>query len=154
MANRTEWYVSSFVENSLFSVRHPSMEDRTSTRITRVIKHTSFKFSPHLHQLKALQSLLDKKQDTILYAPTNAGKSLIAQAYPLLCPGWVLCISPLTRLGEEQVNKLASLGLKGFLLHDKSNTADGRQELRNALLAQQCIYGSFQEYSESMNADP
>jgi hypothetical protein len=59
------------------------MEDRTSTRITRVIEHT-FKFSPHLHQLKALQYLLDKKQDTILYAPTNAGKSLIAQAYPLL----------------------------------------------------------------------
>jgi superfamily II DNA helicase RecQ len=126
-----------------------SVEDRTSTRITRVIEHT-FKFSPHLHQLKALQSLLDKKQDMILYAPTSAGKGLIAQAYPLLCPGWVLCIIPLTRLGEEQVKKLASLGLKGFLLHDKSNTADGRQELRNALLAQQCTHGSFQEYPESM----
>ena len=58
----------------------------------------------------------------------KAGKSLIAQAYPLLCPGWVLCKIPLTRLGEEQVNKLASLrDLKGFLLHDKSDTADGRQ---------------------------
>ena len=52
-----------------------SVEDRTSTRITRVIEH-KFKFSPHLHQLKALQSLLDKKQDTILYAPTNAGKKV------------------------------------------------------------------------------
>ena len=62
-----------------------SMEDRTSTRITRVIEHM-FKFSPHIHQLKALQSLLDKKQDTILYAPTNAGKSLIAQAYPYFAP--------------------------------------------------------------------
>jgi superfamily II DNA helicase RecQ len=83
--------MSSFVENALFSVRH---EDKTSTRITRVIEHT-FKSSPHLRQLKALQSLLDKKQDTILYAPTNAGKCLIAQAYPLLFPGWILCIIPL-----------------------------------------------------------
>jgi superfamily II DNA helicase RecQ len=128
-----------------------SMEDRTSTRITRVIEHT-LKFSPRLHQLKALQSLLDKKQDMILYAPTKAGKSLIAQAYPLLCPGWVLCIIPLTRLGEEQVNKLASLGLKGFLLHDKSNTTDGRQELRNALFAP--MVRSKNILNLHMNADP
>src|SRR5467141_1344487 len=161
MASQTESYASRFLENRPFSTPDPpassaptSIEDRTSARITRTIEHI-FKFSPRPHQLKALKSLLDTKQDTILYAPTSAGKSLIAQAYPLLCLGWVLCIIPLTRLGEEQVDKLGPLGnLKGFILHDKSNTADGRQELRNALLAQQCTHGLFPKCPESMKADP
>ena len=57
---------------------------------------STFKFFPHLHQLiKALKYLLDKNQDTILYAPTSAGKKcLIAQAYPLLWPSWVLLRNP------------------------------------------------------------
>jgi superfamily II DNA helicase RecQ len=128
--------------NASASSTPTSLED-VSARITRIIEQI-FKFSPRPHQIKALKSLIYNKQDTILYAPTSAGKSLIAQAYPLLYPGWVLCIIPLTRLGEEQVNKLIPLGnLKGFLLHDKSNTADSRRELRNALLAQQCTHGPF-----------
>src|SRR5882762_11377421 len=102
MASQTQSYASRFLENRPFSTPDPpassaptSIEDRTSARITRTIEHI-FKFSPRPHRLKALKSLLDTKQDTILYAP-SAGKSLIAQAYP---PGWVLCIIPLTRLGE------------------------------------------------------
>jgi superfamily II DNA helicase RecQ len=150
MANQIESYTSTFSLNASLLSDSPtasssstptSGNDETSAIIARAIEQT-FKFSPRPHQIKALQSLLDTKQDTILYAPTSAGKSLIAQAFPLFRPGWVLCIIPLTRLGEEQVNKLIPLdGLKGFLLYDKSNTADGRRELRDALLAQQCTHG-------------
>jgi superfamily II DNA helicase RecQ len=142
MASQNESNASRFSVNTSFSMPSPNASASStptsldaSARITRIIEQI-FKFSPRAHQVKALNSLIYNKQDTILYAPTSAGKSLIAQAYPLLCPGWVLCIIPLTRLGEEQVNKLVPLGnLKGFLLHDKSNTVDGRQELRDALLA-------------------
>jgi hypothetical protein len=92
------------------------------TPLQRTIQQTiesTFSFRPYSYQIAALQSLLGEKRDTILYA----GKSLIAQSYPLLCSGWVLCIIPLTRLGDEQVKKLNSVsGLRAFLLHDKTNT--------------------------------
>ena len=101
------------------------------TPLQRTIQQTiegTFSFRPYSYQIAALQSLLGEKRDTILYAPTSAGKSLIAQSYPLLCSGWVLCIIPLTRLGDEQVKKLNSVsGLRAFLLHDKTNTVSAHQ---------------------------
>ena len=89
--------------------------DNITAQITTTIQNT-LQFTPRAHQVKALRSLLVRKRDTILYAPTNAGKSLIAQVYPLLrIHSWVLCIIPLTRLGEEQVKNLQALpGVRGF----------------------------------------
>jgi len=45
-----------------------------------------YSFTPWGYQINALQSLLEDKRNTILYTPTSAGKSLIAQVYPVLKP--------------------------------------------------------------------
>lgn len=100
-------------------------------------------FIPTDYQIRTLQSLLERRRDTILYAGTGAGKSLIAQIYPILRPGWVLCIIPLTRLGDEQVNKINKIeGLKGHLLYDKTNTSEGREALRTALDVEGCTHST------------
>jgi superfamily II DNA helicase RecQ len=69
-----------------------------------------------------------------MYAPTNAGKSLISQYFPLAVGGWVLVIIPLTRLGNEQVERVNRIsGLRADLLHDQSNTKTNRSKLRQSL---------------------
>ena len=104
-----------------------------------------FAFAPREAQVNSLLSLVDGK-DTILYAPTSAGKSLVGQIFPKICPGWVLCIIPLTRLGDEQVRKVNALpGLQGFLLHDDTNSASGRRQLMEALGVQRCTHCESEE---------
>lgn len=118
----------------------PDFTSKTSQEIIDLVQQI-YGFSPRPYQIKSLRSLQVDRRDTILYAPTGTGKSLITQVYPLLDPGWVLCIVPLTRLGDEQVAKITSLsGLRGFLLHDKSNTAEQRAMLRDALTTGQCTH--------------
>lgn len=113
----------------------------TQSQIVQAVQQTHG-FTPRPHQIEALTSLLETGKDTILYAPTSAGKSLIAQVYPVLRPGWVLCIIPLTRLGDEQVRKINTFpGMQGFLLYDKTNTLAQRRVLLNALQTQRCTHG-------------
>ena len=136
--------------SSFLSSPPPSISAVSSIR-TQIIEtvEESHKFTPREHQIQALESLTASR-DTILYAPTSAGKSLIAQIYPRLRPGWVLSIIPLTRLGDEQVKTINAFPatnafppLKAFLLHDQTNNAAGRQELITLLEVQGCTHGEW-----------
>ncbi|KAK5308932.1 hypothetical protein LTR93_012314, partial [Exophiala xenobiotica] len=101
----------------------------------------AYGFPPKPCQLKSLDSIITQQRDTILYAPTGVGKSLIQQVFPLICSGWVLCIIPISRLGEDQVEKIASLpNVHGFLLHEKTNTGEHRRKLRAALADGGCTH--------------
>ncbi|KAN0084940.1 hypothetical protein V8E54_001407 [Elaphomyces granulatus] len=123
MANRTESYVSSFVENVSFSMPSPSaptsVEDRTSARITRVIEHT-FKSLLVPISLRLYNLFLTRNKTQFCTRQlTSAGKSLLA----LLCLGWVLCIIPPTRLGEEEVPPSVTLKGSSFMISLTLQTA-------------------------------
>ena len=94
---------------------------------------SKFSLIPYWYQTESIASLLAGR-DTILYAPTNAGKSLVSQFFPLAVGGWVLVIIPLTRLGKEQVERVNRIpGLRADLLHEESNTKTNRSRLRQLL---------------------
>jgi superfamily II DNA helicase RecQ len=113
----------------------PTPDDHTM-QVMEVVQRV-FKFSPREHQLTTLLSLFHYRRDTILYAPTSAGKSLIAQVYPILHPGWVLCIIPITRLAQEQVKDISKLsGLNAVLLNGENNNPLQRAQIQQGIAAE------------------
>ncbi|MCI8440746.1 MAG: ATP-dependent DNA helicase RecQ [Oscillospiraceae bacterium] len=63
------------------------------------------------HQVDPINSILDGN-DTMVIAPTSAGKSVIYQIPALLFSGMTLVIEPTLSLLYDQVNKLQSIGIK------------------------------------------
>ena len=62
------------------------------------------------HQIKPINSILDHN-DTMVIAPTSAGKSAIFQIPALIFPGMSLVIEPTLSLMYDQVDKLQSHGI-------------------------------------------
>lgn len=62
------------------------------------------------HQVKPINSILDY-QDTMVIAPTSAGKSAIYQIPALIFPGMTLAIEPTISLMHDQANKLKEHGI-------------------------------------------
>jgi superfamily II RNA helicase len=59
----------------------PDFTSKTSQEIIDLVQQI-YGFSPRPYQIRSLHSLQVDRRDTILYAPTGAGKSLITQVYP------------------------------------------------------------------------
>jgi DNA topoisomerase-3 len=66
-------------------------------------------------------------RDALLVMPTGAGKSLCYQLPGLARAGTTLVISPLIALMEDQVAKLAALGLRAERIHSGRDRADSRR---------------------------
>ena len=64
--------------------------------------------------------------DVLLVMPTGAGKSLGYQLPGLARPGPALVVSPLIALMEDQVAKLAALGLRAERIHSGRSRAESR----------------------------
>jgi DNA topoisomerase-3 len=66
-------------------------------------------------------------RDALLVMPTGAGKSLCYQLPGIARGGTTLVISPLIALMEDQVAKLAALGLRAERIHSGRDRADSRR---------------------------
>jgi DNA topoisomerase-3 len=66
-------------------------------------------------------------RDALLVMPTGAGKSLCYQLPGVARGGTTLVISPLIALMEDQVAKLAALGLRAERIHSGRDRADSRR---------------------------
>ncbi len=72
-------------------------------------------------------------RDLLLVMPTGAGKSLCYQLPAIARGGTALVISPLIALMEDQVAKLAALGLRVARIHSGLDRAQARQACREYL---------------------
>ena len=91
-------------------------------------------------QKKAITAILEEK-DCFVSQPTGTGKSLVYQALPLLKPGgYVLVISPLIALMQDQMNKLERLGIKTIRLSYKDKEQNKKTSMQ--LQDSQIIFAS------------
>ena len=75
--------------------------------------------------------------DIIALLPTGGGKSICYQIPALMKEGFVLVISPLIALMEDQVNGLKSIGIKSMYFESNPNSMSLSHQLDNA------IYGNY-----------
>jgi len=64
---------------------------------------------PHPEQVRAVRRLVYRHGDTLLFARTGFGKSIIMHAVPLLTDKITIQLTPLNKLGEEQVRDIGRL---------------------------------------------
>lgn len=76
------------------------------------------------HQTEPINSILEHR-DTMVIAPTSAGKSAIYQIPALIFSGMTLVVEPTLSLIYDQVNKLRSMGIKAGSV-DSSLSANER----------------------------
>ena len=101
---------------------------------------------------KPLQELIIdsvlSNNDTIALLPTGGGKSICYQIPALMKEGFVLVISPLIALMEDQVNELKSIGIKSMYFESKSNSISLLHQLDNAIHGNyKVIYVSPERFS-------
>ena len=87
-------------------------------------------FKPLQEQI--INSVLSNN-DTIALLPTGGGKSICYQIPALMREGFVLVISPLIALMEDQVNELKSIGVKSMYFESNPNSISLSNQLDNAI---------------------
>ena len=87
-------------------------------------------FKPLQEQI--IDSVLSNN-DTIALLPTGGGKSICYQIPALIRKGFVLVISPLIALIEDQVNELKSIGIKSMYFESNPNSISLSHQLDNAI---------------------
>ena len=79
-----------------------------------------------------IQSVL-KGQDVLVLMPTGGGKSLCFQLPSLIMKGWVLVISPLISLIQDQELQLKKRGIPVIALHSGLHRSEIRQLMQDAV---------------------
>ena len=92
-------------------------------------------FVPRDEQVKAIDTLINARQDLILIAKTGWGKSLIFQSVPCLIKNSIcLMIIPLNLLEEDQAQCMRELkGCKPCVLNGETNSAALRSDIQSGL---------------------
>ena len=83
------------------------------------------------HQVKPISSIL-AGQNTMVIAPTSAGKSAIYQVPALIFPGMTLVIEPTLSLMYDQVNKLQAHGVKAEYIDSVMEAQERSRVLKRA----------------------
>ena len=96
--------------------------DALHALLREIFGHTSFRAS----QEEVCRTAVGGR-DLLLVMPTGAGKSLCYQLPAVALGGTALVISPLIALMEDQVAKLAALGLNVARIHSGLDRADSRE---------------------------
>jgi DNA topoisomerase III len=86
-----------------------------------------FRLSAFRPYQEAVCATVSAGRDALLVMPTGAGKSLCYQLPGIARRGTTLVISPLIALMEDQVGKLAALGLRAERIHSGRDRAESRR---------------------------
>jgi len=88
---------------------------------------TAFRLTSFRPYQEAVCRTVTGGRDALLVMPTGAGKSLCYQLPGIARAGTTLVISPLIALMEDQVAKLATLGMRAERVHSGRDRADSRR---------------------------
>ena len=99
----------------------------TSSPDLLALLHSTFGFQSFRANQQAVCEAAVAGKDLLLVMPTGAGKSLCYQLPALALGGTALVVSPLIALMEDQVAKLAALGLRVARIHSGLDRAISRQ---------------------------
>ncbi len=99
----------------------------------RTILKNTFGFEGFRPYQEAVCRAATEGKDVLLVMPTGAGKSLCYQLPGLARGGTTLVISPLIALMEDQVQKLASLGVAAERIHSGRDRAASRRACQRYL---------------------
>jgi len=88
---------------------------------------TAFRLTAFRPYQEAVCRTVTAGRDALLVMPTGAGKSLCYQLPGIARAGTTLVISPLIALMEDQVAKLAILGMRAERVHSGRDRADSRR---------------------------
>ncbi|HVT57486.1 MAG TPA: RecQ family ATP-dependent DNA helicase [Thermoanaerobaculia bacterium] len=88
---------------------------------------TAFRLTSFRPFQEAVCRAVTEGLDALLVMPTGAGKSLCYQLPGIARAGTTLVVSPLIALMEDQVGKLAALGLRADRIHSNRERADSRR---------------------------
>jgi DNA topoisomerase-3 len=103
----------------------PSAGD-TAERLGELLR-SAFRLTAFRPFQEAVCRTVTGGRDALLVMPTGAGKSLCYQLPGIARGGTTLVISPLIALMEDQVAKLAALGLRAERIHSGRDRADSRR---------------------------
>lgn len=95
------------------------------------ITHPNKNYQPHFLQVSALRRLIFGIGDTLLIARTGFGKSIILHAYSIMTGFTTLQITPLNKLGEEQVQAISQIPLTTPCLLNSETKRTDRDVLEN-----------------------
>ena len=109
------------------SLAIPPMTVESASDPLDELLHRAFGFRSFRVNQKAVCRAAIEGRDVLLVMPTGAGKSLCYQLPALARGGTTLVVSPLIALMEDQVAKLAALGLSVARIHSGLDRSTSRQ---------------------------
>jgi superfamily II DNA helicase RecQ len=114
--------IQPLVERTIDQARSEDLD--TQLTIVRNALRRLFLFEPRSEQVEAVKRLMVDRKDLMLIAKTSFGKSMMLQAVSIIIPSRItIVIIPLTAIGEQQRDKIASFpGAKPVLLTAKTRT--------------------------------
>lgn len=95
------------------------------------VTHPNKNYQPHALQILVLRRLIFGVGDTLLIARTGFGKSMILHAYSIMTGLTTLQITPLNKLGEEQVQSISRIPLASPCLLNSETKRTERDVLDN-----------------------
>ena len=109
------------------SLAIPPMTVESASDPLDALLHRAFGFRAFRANQEAVCQAAIEGRDVLLVMPTGAGKSLCYQLPALARGGTTLVVSPLIALMEDQVAKLAALGLSVARIHSGLDRTTSRQ---------------------------
>jgi DNA topoisomerase-3 len=105
----------------------PDQPSASAPSLLDALLRDRFGFSAFRPHQRAVCEAATAGNDVLLVMPTGAGKSLCYQLPGLARGGTTLVVSPLIALMEDQLARLASLGLRAARIHSGRSRLESRQ---------------------------
>ncbi|KAL5013049.1 hypothetical protein ScPMuIL_011600 [Solemya velum] len=135
-----------------------TLKIKTLNVLNKTFRHTSFKTEI---QRKAVEVIVNGKNDVFVSMPTGAGKSLCYQLPAVVASGLTMVISPLIALMQDQLDHLDAVGIQSETINSKMTEKERKRVLGDLnsdnpktkllyITPEQCATANFQSLAENL----